>query len=977
MPNPPVCGPDCYNYAMTPARLATLLLLAATVAAQLAPVPALHLISAPLLVCVWPGIAAACWLGLTLDLRDARTHSVVLTASLALAPLSVFALSAVVPFSAPAAVLSLSLLTAVGLLAAPRAATARDPLPLSRGFLLVSALTLFAIALALAPMRNAYRDSILPLQPTVELTDWPKHYALVWEIEQSGVPPRNLLFLQNPPASHVYHIFFHMTVALLDLLADRWLGITSWLVGGALLAAYTLLVSLYAVARVLWKDGRAATAAIVAASLMGGLDALPNAVAIARDASEPLFRHLDGWTSCQAEISNFFTIFTWVPQHAIALAIVFGAWLVYADERRGRWRAPVLIALLLVASVGYSIYVPLGVALGIACFTLLGVVQQIRARSGAGALAAGAPWIVAGLAGIVALAPLAAYELSARLPGAGLPVALWVHSAGLPISAFAPAAPFQFFAPRGGIIAQLLDLPAYWLFELGAALPLGLIGVLAAGGDRRRDAWRIGLLVAAASLLVSTFARSTLGCNDLGLRSGLPFQGWLALMAGGGWLALRGTFAVGAGEQPARLRLPNLRATAALAALTAAGALVAYQIPMAYRYDLLADRFAPVSGLYDMESAGGQTFRWTRSEVQVTFNDIAQNTDYRLEVRARAGTRPPGAPPAYALVRVNDQLVGSFTAHTGADVLTLDLPPDLVRAGSSLRVTLFIVPSVPDRFGLGDRRELGFLLDEIALAPMATTGIALPPWDVLIACTSLAILVAIQTRPRRTWAAVPLLVAVGLTLARAPAAAALPFIALALALLWCARRGAPLFAARLRNLLATGSTRVLLASTAPLMAIGVLTVSWIVLSYDLSRFLPPADAASAERDAYSLAYAGAVRAVRERTPAGAVVQLDPHRGGHMGWGLIMERRNYFVADEVFAYQFPPALRETRMVRVSEAYDMPTLFEACDRFRRLGIDIVVVEPHASAYSWLADIDEPEACLHPLYADPLVAVLELRP
>ncbi len=164
-----------------------LLLLLLTVVALNIPFLPLHILAAPLLVCILPGIACARWLGFPLDWRDARLWTVVLIGSFALSPLIVFVAAPLAPFTPLGASASIGLVTALALLTRPRTRAAEPAIGISRPALILMALTLLIVFAALLPIDNAYRASILPMQGAYRAGDWQKHYGLVWEILTTGV----------------------------------------------------------------------------------------------------------------------------------------------------------------------------------------------------------------------------------------------------------------------------------------------------------------------------------------------------------------------------------------------------------------------------------------------------------------------------------------------------------------------------------------------------------------------------------------------------------------------------------------------------------------------------------------------------------------------------------------------------------------------------------------------------------------------
>jgi hypothetical protein len=830
------------------------------------------------------------------------------------------------------------------------------------------------------------------MQGTYIASDWQKHYGLVWEILTTGIPPRNMFFTLDPPAIHPYYIFFHLTVALLAVLSDQMLSINFWLVACATMAAAAVLLAVYVLAHLLWKSDTAALASLLCVSLLGGLDVIPSLATYMLSASAPTgpYIHVESWDGCTSEISTFLTMYTWVPQHVIALAILLLAWLIYQFGRSGV-RPALLVALCLVSALGYSIYVPLGAAAGIGLYVVAKGIRFVWQRDRVSELLRARSWLVAGAIAAFVAVPMARYEVSGSAMGGGAPLTLWVRTAGVPRWGLVSATIFQSSFPQGNIIAQLLDLPLYFLFEAGVTLFLALIALAAFRGKWPQHPWQIGLLVSASSLLLSIFVRSTLGCNDLGLRAIFPAQAMAALLAGGGWLALRDPTASGdqaayGAEHRARPAgdkgrlLSRLLIWLLVSGLACLGTLIIYQFPWTYRFDISQSDsiIQPVSGLYPMEAANGLAFRWSQKRVGVHLNALPQNEGYRLAILAASGGRPPQAPAAFTEVWVNGFNVGHFVASETPQTYEFDVPIIVLRGQDPVQLELGVKPYRPSDYGLGDQRDLGLLLDSITLTPQATTGpLVLPANNTLIAIAFVFLMATLLgTRPR--WLVVWLILLwIALGLVRSVAAPLLPYAALLLGAAWVVHDVLPEVGRSIRTQIAGGRTRLFYVLVSVLAGLGLLTTLWQFVSFDVGKFLPPYDATAAKQDARSLALSDALNFLRTRTPLDTLLQIDPVlMGSDMGLGLVAERRNFYYHDQVFIYQFPVSRVEGGRAQIEHAFGMPTMNEACDRFHRLKLDVIMLE-RTRPYPWLADVGEPGNCLKRLYENDLFAILQLLP
>ncbi|MBI5879960.1 MAG: hypothetical protein HZB53_20115 [Chloroflexi bacterium] len=945
---------------------------AMALAATLAPWSALALVGAPTLLVILPGIAVARWLGVRLDWRDARAWAIVLCGGLALSPLAVFTSALIVPFSPFTSAFVLAVVSGVlHLTAAAPSASAPPRIALSRRAVVLMTAMLVVAAVALAPVRTSYRDSILPLGGAYRATDWVKHYGIAWQIEASGLPPLNLLVSDDPPRIHTYYLFYHLTVAMLDQWTAGALGLDAWLVIVALAVMAAGLLAVYALASHLWRSERAAFAALLCVTFLGGLDVLPSLEGFARGeaGTSPWFQ-VDAWDVGWAEVSTFLTAFTNVPQHMLALAILLVVWLV-AISARPSWRVGLMAGLLLVSALGHSLYIVFAATPGATLAVGVLLARAARAYGVSGVWPAVRPWLAGLLAAPVAW-PLAAYLARSGAADGGLPVSLWVRTAGVGLHRLSTGTPVEALFPDGGAMAQLLDLPTYFLIELGAAGALAVVALARWRGVLWRGAWLIGGMTALSSLLVGVFVRSTLGWNDLGIRGILPFQAIVALWAGGGWLALTETADESARSKP---YLVHWRWQATAAAIVTAALLLGYQRPWVYDYDLLRSESAPraVTGLYAIEGAGGMTYRWSGPEVNIPLDGATSNQAYAVRIAASTGSRPASALKADAVATLDGVEIGRFTPTAEMQPFVLALPPEAVqgRNGATLRVQ--VASWRPADYGAADRRELGLLIESVSIEPVAGGAPALPPPDLLVAAITLGLAAGALSRRRIGLAAWCAAVLIGALAFRPWLALGLPYVALALAVAACVRRATP----ALTGWLADSANQRAARRAVCLLALGgVLTTAWQITTFDVAKFLPAWDAAAAQTDARSLAYGDALRTVRERTPPGALLQVDPAlQGTAVGWSVTAERRSRLFLDEVFLYQLTPAERNRRRALVEAAFAPPESAVICGRMRALGLDMILVEK-ASGHPWLDDRDTPDGCMRTLYENAIVVVLAVE-
>jgi hypothetical protein len=973
-----------------------LLALASTVLVLLMPFTELKWLASPLLICVWPGIASARWLGLKLDWRDVRLWATVIICGLAFSPLIAFITAQFALFNPTLVTLSIGFTTAAALVSAPRLPVGQSPIHISRRALFLMLITLLVVFIALVPIRNEYRSSILPGYGAVMISDWYKHYGITWEIEASGLPPKNLLYLEQPPRTQTYHLFFHTTAALVDLLTEGTVGIGTALVIITLGVTASVLMAVYALARVLWRNETAAVGSLLYPSLLGSLAIVPNLVVLIphlSDGANP-FIHLETWGGCQSLVDTFFSEYTWVPQHAMSLAIVLLAWSVYIN-RAGKWRGPLFIALLLVSAFGYSVYVPMGVLIGVMLLSAINSARAIRFDTIAASVRSAAPWLCAGIVALIVVAPLAMYQLqafSARSSGSAVaPVSFWLRSPSIgPASLdLSHGVLFEGLFPLGGIIAQALDLPLFYLFELGATLLLAMIGISVWRGRMRDPAWVIGGLVALSSLVLTTFVKTNVGCNDFGMRGILPFQAVVTLWAGGGWWALLGRpsdmpdtngTSEGSLQWTTRGIISGFLVILGPMLLSVLVILAAYQAPWVYYYPVLQPDGVPRStiGLYAIESANGSSWRWTRDHVVMPFDGAAQNLPYQLIVQVDGSQRPPNAPSAITTVLANGRPMGQFMPTENNGMFEFEVPPAPVAAAAGLSIELQVAAYRPSDFGQGDTRKLGLLLNSVTLKPLAPMGpVVLPPVDLLVAAAFLSFF-TLQVGRKRVWLIMALaVIAVGLLTIRPWITPLLPYASLLMGGVWFVWRIAPRLAGVVSAQVAGGhSRRLLLVIVTPFVIAGLAMAAWQLLTYDVSKFLPAYDWPTAVFDGHSLVVDDALRFIRSQTPKDIVLQVDPARENYANWvSVAAERPQFFTGDQVFVYEVNEAEREARRQVVQQAFASRNANEACSRFRALGINMLLVE--RAVYSWTAGLNITPGCLKTLYQNETWSVLSIGP
>lgn len=528
--------------------------------------PGLNLAGAGFLLFLAPGWQVARLLGL----RHKRGYAlawIALGLSLALAPVVVYWTGIVLgfhPLSTAAAMAGVVLLA--GALARLRPASQPAPvdgLPWQErrsrwlaGLLLAALAVMVAVPYIQVTLRGA-------LYPT-EINDWAKHYTVVWLLEQSGIPPRNLLYPPQREEPFVYYYFFHIVVATLRLWSGQALGMVSAFVIVTLLAVMDLAVLLGLLVQRLFRQERAALWSLVFVTIATSFDFL----SILPQTMEILLAQ--GWTlrafvglspvfNCQDRLVSLYSAYLWAPHH-VAAGLVFLLLALLLSLLGQTRRLAALLPLLLVALAGYSVYVAVPVFAALAIYALLDVAARGRSvpgRRGRAIATALAGW--AGVAGAFALLSLPYLR--------DLLVVTSAESAGLTLYIARNGRTWY----TGGValhllgdhrITRLLDAPAHYLLHLGPALILGAAGWLLYRPEAHRQrtgspatethtsqrdgshrtsperlAARFLALGGGAALLLTLFVASSgsltgVTCNDFRMRGALPLQIALACFAG-------------------------------------------------------------------------------------------------------------------------------------------------------------------------------------------------------------------------------------------------------------------------------------------------------------------------------------------------------------------------------------------------------------------------------------------------------------
>lgn len=522
----------------------------------LAGLPVARIVAAGFLVLLAIGWQLARWLGLRFS-DPASRLLIALGLSLTLAPVVVYWTGLALGFHLLPATLALAgvglLLGVLARIRPPASPATLAPLFTARRHWLLFAglLAVLAAIVAIPYVQVTQRGTLI--EPT--MSDWYKHYTVTWLIEQTGLPPKNLLYPPWRDRPFVYYYFFHITVATLRLLSGGALSVLATF-AIATVATALLLAGLVAVlARRLLKRERTALLAPLFVSVVGGLDLLPLLpTAISRVVGpggsllSPFL--LEGGLNCRdGRILNIYSFYIWAPHHAAAgVAFVLGVTLFSALGRSRRLIA--LLPFLLLAVIGHSVYVAVPVFSALGLYALWDIFTQRRSapaalgRTLAGWLAVAAGFVIVGFPPLRDLSATSGAETSGLMLYISRVGATWQEGAIFT----------QILGDHW--LTRLLDAPLHYLIDMGLPLVLGLLGAYLYVRQRRAAARRLAgngsdeatsasdraalwLLALAAVLALSMSVLITsrgavlqFTCNDFRMRALLPASIALACFAG-------------------------------------------------------------------------------------------------------------------------------------------------------------------------------------------------------------------------------------------------------------------------------------------------------------------------------------------------------------------------------------------------------------------------------------------------------------
>ena len=139
---------------------------------------------------------------------------------------------------------------------------------------------------------------------------------------------------------------------------------------------------------------------------------------------------------------------------------------------------------------------------------------------------------------------------------------------------------------------------------------------------------------------------------------------------------------------------------------------------------------AAISGLYDAERAGQETYAWTGREADLNLPGLDRRLAWSCTVRLRGGRADPDTLPD-VLLTVDGVIASSVRTTNDYQDITVRLPP---KPGASVtsRTTVTLTSSKTFQPGPADPRVLGVMVDRWTCAP-ADQGLVRPPRRALVA----------------------------------------------------------------------------------------------------------------------------------------------------------------------------------------------------------------------------------------------------
>jgi hypothetical protein len=534
--------------AHTRSLMLTAVITAAAVLLSLAPVPIISYPAAFVVAFLLPGVQVARFLGLYSSWREGRTLILSIASGLLFSPILGYWVSIGLGFDRwlILAALALFSLGGAGVNALwPNAGRPGEPLCQSRrqyacfGVLL----TVLSLGILLTYIEGYSAEGVYP----VEMGDWFKHYGVAWSIRNTGVPPVDIFFYGDPSRERLsYYYFFHLSVAILDLLHGGETSIYHSSVVMVLATALSFVCVFYLLAGRVLRKTSAALWSLFCATVVGGLDIIPmiprNIELFQKEnPGAPLgplayfpADHIDNWAPAPyLRLNTLFATYIWVPQHVMALmAFVLGLYLI--REVSNRRRLVTAAPFLLLTLIGHSAWIAMIAGLCILTCGLYHLWTRWRQAGRDAAVRTVGVYVLVGVAFLAISFPLLRDYSGPAAPKSGIVFEIPLTREWSWLSPFKT----QF---SDTLLSRWLDIQLHYVWELGALLVCGIAGLWLFARRVRTEVLMPCFLApivigfAAITFFASGRAWSSMGFtlnNDLGMRAIMPAQALLALFAG-------------------------------------------------------------------------------------------------------------------------------------------------------------------------------------------------------------------------------------------------------------------------------------------------------------------------------------------------------------------------------------------------------------------------------------------------------------
>ncbi|HKD08450.1 MAG TPA: hypothetical protein VKB79_21295 [Bryobacteraceae bacterium] len=379
-------------------------------------------------------------------------------------------------------------------------------------------------------------DFLMPagVMRSLNTGDAAAHVAFTNALTRTGIPPVNPFIFPGHPVHLFYYYFWYMMCSLVDQLGGSLVDARAAVQAGAIFSGFAVFAAITVYVEffgpLVAPGRRLRTGVALALVTITGLDLLPWIF------EDFLFRvfgkgngaglSIEWWNE---QVTAWLGAVVMSPHHPVGMAICFSSLLfavgaVWKTEGRQRIWAIAVSALGFASAAGVSLYVTFAFGAGIGIWIWVAFLRGWRKYIW--------PLAIAGvIAGLLYL-PFATELRSASQFGKS-PVALTIR-AFTPVDYWLPSI-LRFLKQRPDIIMllRLVCLPLNYFLELGFFFVCAVFYWRWRRAERRSLAPEEVLLacIAAGSILICTFLRSTFRWNDLGWRGFLVAQFVLLLWA--------------------------------------------------------------------------------------------------------------------------------------------------------------------------------------------------------------------------------------------------------------------------------------------------------------------------------------------------------------------------------------------------------------------------------------------------------------